>query len=66
MENSQEKIAKINVTIPENQVKVINFAKKVGFKKEGLNRDSYLKDGKLYGQQNLGITRKEIGVYLDG
>jgi len=66
MENSQEKIAKINVTIPENQVKVINFAKKVGFKKEGLNRDSYLKDGQLYGQKNLGITRKEIGEYLDG
>jgi len=57
---------KINVSIPENHKKVINFAKKVGFKKEGFNRDSYLKNGQLYGQQNLGITRQEIGEYLDG
>jgi RimJ/RimL family protein N-acetyltransferase len=55
---------KINVTIPECEQKVINFAKKVGFKKEGLNRDSYQKNGQLYGQQNLGITRHEIEEYL--
>lgn len=66
LENGQSNIAKITVTIPINQAKVINFAKKVGFQKEGINRDSYLKDGQLYGQQNLGITRSEIGEYLDG
>ena len=66
LENGQDKIAKVSVIIPENQQKVINFAKKVGFKKEGLNRDSYLKNGQLYGQQNLGITRNEIRGYLDG
>ena len=58
------KTRKINVSIPEDEKKVINFAKKVGFKKEGFNRDSYLKDGQLYGQQNLGITRNEIEEYL--
>ena len=66
MENTDDKISKLNVSIPENERKVINFAKKVGFKKEGFNRESYLKDGQLYGQQNLGITRTEIGEYLDG
>lgn len=66
LEFADEKINKINVTIPDYQVKVINFAKKVGFKKEGLVRESYLKEGQLYGMQNLGITREEIGEYLDG
>lgn len=66
LEDTQSKMQKISVTIPINQAKVINFAKKVGFQKEGVNRDSYLKDGQLYGQQNLGITRSEIEVFLDG
>lgn len=66
LENTEETINKVNTVIPEYQKKVINFAKKVGFQKEGLNRESCQKNGQLYGQQNLGITRKEIGVYLDG
>lgn len=66
LNSTQDKVNKINVSIPVNQQKVINFAKKVGFQKEGLNRDSYLKNGKLYGQQNLGITRNEIEGYLNG
>lgn len=64
LENTEDKINKINTSIPEFYKKVINFAKKVGFRKEGVNRDSYLKDGQLYGQQNLGITRTEIEEYL--
>ena len=66
LENTDDSINKVNVIIPEYEKKVINFAKKVGFKKEGFCRDSYLKNGQLYGQQNLGITRKEIGEFLDG
>lgn len=63
--NTKEDCNKINVSIPTYHTRVINFAKKVGFQKEGINRDSYQKGGQLYGQQNLGITRKEIGEYLD-
>lgn len=66
LENTEKKVNKINVSIPIFHKRVINFAKKVGFKKEGVNRDSYRKDGQLYGQQNLGITRNEIEEYLDG
>jgi len=66
LENAQSQINKISVTIPFNQAKVINFAKKVGFKKEGINRQSYLKDGKLIDMQNLGITPREVEVFLDG
>ena len=66
LEYGQEKIIKISVTIPMHQKRLINFSGKVGFHKEGVNRDSYLKDGKLYGQQNMGITRIEIEEYLYG
>jgi RimJ/RimL family protein N-acetyltransferase len=66
LENTEDRINKINVSIPENDKRVINFAKKVGFKKEGLNRDSYMKNGTIYAQQNLGITRSEIEDYING
>jgi len=66
LEYGQEKIVKVSVTIPKTQAKVINFAKKVGFHKEGVNRASYLKNGQLCGQQNMGITRIEIEEYLYG
>jgi RimJ/RimL family protein N-acetyltransferase len=65
LENTEDRINKINVSIPENDKRVINFAKKVGFKKEGLNRDSYMKNGTIYAQQNLGITRSEIEDYIN-
>ncbi len=59
-------VMKVNVTIPINQNIVVNFAKKVGFQKEGKSRLSYLKDGQLIDLQHLGITRIEIEEYLDG
>ena len=59
-----ENINKIITVIPENQRKVYNFAKKVGFKDEGFNRESYMKNGKVYGQWYLGITRNEIEEHL--
>ena len=65
LENTElETVNKINTVIPEYQKKVINFAKKVGFHKEGVSRESCRKNGQLYGQQNMGITRKEIEEYL--
>jgi len=66
-------VMKVNVTIPIDHVTipidqniVVNFAKKVGFQKEGKSRLSYLKEGKLIDLQHLGITRTEIEAYLDG
>lgn len=60
-----EKLSKIIISIPETEKKVKNFANKVGFIDEGFNRESYLKNGNLYGQWCLGITRKEIKEYLE-
>lgn len=57
-------IHKLIVSMPENQKKTYNFAKKVGFKDEGFNRESYLKNGEIYGQYNLGITRKEVEQWV--
>ncbi len=52
--------AKLNATVPSFYPEVINFAKKVGFQDEGINRLSYLYKNEAHDQQNLGITRKEI------
>ena len=57
-------INKVISIIPENQKKVYNFAKKVGFIDEGVNRHSYKRDGNIYDQWYLGITRNEIEDYL--
>ena len=57
-----DQIQKIIVTIPSCYKIVHNFARKVGFIDEGINRLSYTKGGKLYDQWNLGITRAEIEV----
>ena len=50
---------KIMSHVPEYQRHVLLFALKNGLKKEGVNRKSYLKDGKLYDQTLVGITKEE-------
>jgi len=55
-----EDILKINVMIPECYKSTINASRKVGFILEGVNRDSYRLDGKVYNQIMSGITRKEV------
>lgn len=49
-------IAEIGVIYPD----VYHFTKKQGFKDEGINRASLLKDGVFVDQYRLGITREEI------
>jgi hypothetical protein len=53
-------INKLIVEIPFNRKIVYNLAKKSGFKDEGVNRESHLKNGIYYDQWNLGLTKKEI------
>lgn len=55
---------KVNVTIPMTDKKLYNFAKKVGFEDEGVNRQSYLRDNETFDQWNLGATKQEIGERL--
>lgn len=54
--NFQKLIAKVPVTFPD----VYRFAKKCGFKDEGLDRKSILRGGVLTDRYILGITREEM------
>jgi len=54
--NAEKMIAIIPVCYPE----IVAFSKKLGFKKEGINRLSIKKNGVLMDQQNIGITKEEI------
>ena len=51
---------KVNCEIPEIYPNVIRFAVHCGLVKEGKNRRSFLKGGKIHHQVLLGITREEI------
>jgi hypothetical protein len=57
-------ICKLIVMIPETRKIVYNFAKKVGFIDEGFSKDSVISNGELCGRYLLGLTRKEIEVFL--
>ena len=56
---------KMNIQIPVIHKNVRRFAREVGFKDEGINRASYLKNGAVHDQWRLGLTREEIKGVLD-
>ena len=56
-----KELHKVNVSIPIIYQSTINTAKKLGFIDEGLNRESFLKDGIYHDQQLFGMTREEMG-----
>ena len=49
---------KLIATIPESAPQVLDYAKHTGFIEEGRRTSSYMKDGKIYDEILLGITRK--------
>lgn len=51
---------KIVTQVPEIYPEVCNFAGKIGFEKEGINRSSYLKGGKVYSQIYYGLIKPEV------
>ena len=53
-------VAEIPVCFPD----VLKFTQKFGFKVEGCNRQSLMKDNKLIDQVWLGITRDEVESYF--
>lgn len=61
-----ECVKKIIVNIPEIYKNVIDFCERNGFKREGVNRLSHLKNGELYDLVMLGITLDEIKEVLNG
>lgn len=59
-ENCGEHVNKIVAQYPEYRKEITLYATKCGFKKEGINRGSFLKNGKFLDQIMVGITRGEI------
>jgi len=59
-----ETINKLVAEIPVIYQDVYHFTQKFGFQNEGINRDSYRKNGKIYSQYRLGLTRKEAKTWL--
>lgn len=55
---------KLIAEIPDKYINVYKFTKGMGFKDEGINRQSFLKDGKIWDTYRLGQTRKEIKEWL--
>ncbi|MFX6097781.1 DUF2824 family protein [Acinetobacter baumannii] len=49
--------------IPENNRKAKLFAQMLGFQVEGINRASFLKDGKLLDQFLVGLTKGEYSCH---
>lgn len=57
---------KVIAQIPTLYPNVKQFTLNAGFQEEGINRLSYRKNGKIYDQWLLGITRPEIEAFLGG
>lgn len=64
LRNAKAEANKVNAKIPSFNKVGRKIALKVGFKDEGIDRQSYLRDGELYDQYLLGITRDEIKEVL--
>lgn len=50
---------KIITTVPVIYKHVLAYTQRIGMKREGIMRDSYLKNGQLHDQYYMGISRKE-------
>jgi hypothetical protein len=50
---------KINGSTPDYNKRALRFSEDIGFKREGINKKSYMKNGKLYDQIYFGVEREE-------
>lgn len=64
LDHTPESFVKISAIIPDCYKSAQNFAKRVGFKEEGVSRNSYRKKGEVFDRRYYGITREEIEVLL--
>lgn len=55
---------KLVAEIPELYRNVYHFTKGQGFQDEGINRESFRKNGKIHNAYRLGMTRKEVESWL--
>lgn len=59
-ENCHSMLNKVVAQFPANRKEIKLYALKCGFKVEGINRESFLKNGKYLDQVMVGITRGEV------
>lgn len=59
-EHAKGKLKKLTTSIPVIYKDVIRFAHYLGFKDEGINRKSIMKNGKLIDKLNLGLMIEDI------
>jgi len=64
--NNVPQCEKVIAKVPSIYENVYLFCLANGFTEEGVNRLSYKKDGKIYDQYMLGITKQEIESFLRG
>jgi len=62
---SPKQYHKLNAEIPVVYESVYHFTKSFGFKDEGVNRQSIMKNGELVDQNRLGITKDEVLKFLE-
>ena len=55
---------KLIADVPKRYPNVMAFLENIGFKNEGVNRQSFTKDNQLWDIVNYGLTRKEIEELL--
>jgi len=55
---------KIFAFIPDDNKRAIRFAHKVGYKTEGVLTKSLVRDGKLYDQILVGVTKEEFSEWV--
>lgn len=56
-----KRFLKLTAQVPFKYPNVKEFSTRLGLQVEGVNRSSYLKEGEIWDQWYLGITREEIG-----
>lgn len=49
-------IRKLTAEIPTEDIEVLRYAQRVGFKREGINRSSFLRNGELLDQTYVGMV----------
>lgn len=59
-DNAGQRIKKVNTKVPMIYKDVIRFAHSLGFKDEGIDRGSIMKNGQLTDRLNLGILIEDI------
>lgn len=59
-EECDERVNKLTVEIPKTDDSCIRLVMSMGLKKEGVNKESVMENGKYIDQVILGITRREV------